>query len=272
MKIKLFVIQTILVFFITSASFAATRIAYYKMDGDLTDETGNDIVDWVNYSDGTPGEDFITWYSGVNCYDGGCARSDHGSADGTDGDLTGVIDHTWLTAEGISTIYIRYRLYIESAYPTFSNFKLVRSDTPYLEMSIKDYLSGGFDTVLNTHSGYGWLEGTAEVANPKWETETVRGNWHLIEIKYTIHATDGTAWIKINGIEGTGTSRDIYTEGGYRSEGTTWGEFLKSPAIKASGDGGWWRIDEYEIWDGDPDPDTTPSQSGVTMSGVTIGQ
>lgn len=246
-------------FIFASTSYAATRIGYYKMNGNYNDEEGNDIVQWVdNSSPRIPGANFTSWVSG---FSGLSARTSHNGSDGA-GDLLGIINYNWLNARNIKTLYIRYRLNIENSYPDFSNFKLWRSDGPYLEMSIKS-LSNGYTigSVCNTKNGYGWDEGNDFVNNPRWNV-ALRNNWFLVEIYFDIHSTNGTAWIKLDGIQGNTTSKH-YTEGTFHATSSSWGgAAVAAPSIKASGDGGWWRIDEYEIWDGLPGPsagkDTTP--------------
>ncbi len=235
-----------LLFIVAPTALAANRIGYYKMNGNFNDQEGNNIVGWWNKTAGESPSSIVSWVSG---YNGQAARTTHAD----NNDLIGIIDDDWLRSHGVRSLYIRFRLFIESSYPTFSNFKLFRSDSPYIEMSIRDATTQAYtiDTVLNSSSGFGWNEGTDYVKNPKW-VFTLRNQWILVEIYCDAHTSNGDAWLKLKGLESK-TETSQYTPNAFHATDSSWGRVVSSPSIKASGNGGWWRIDEYEIWDGIPD-------------------
>jgi len=122
------------------------------------------------------------------------------------------------------------------------------------EVALYRYRNGRLAAIWQLNGGDTGWEGGKRVS--KWGTVPYTfGDWLEIEIYFKLSSgnghlkADGVQWLKLNGVKVI-DGQDVVTG----RPGT-----MSSPAIKANREcpagHGWWQIDDYEVFDGLPEPD-----------------
>ena len=232
---------------------AASQISYMSFDNTHVDTYGFMTTENSQYGTFVPG------------YSGQCFRSSHAGDDGS-----GTADYVIKTASSSGPwpasgeLYIKFYYMFESSYElTSTNVKWLRgnSTNPYIQTICRTLT----DTSISFLHYWGPIPdvgfdcGTDLGKYPGASGQTFRGTWMKVELYFKLSSgdnydnCDGISWLKIDGTL-------IYEYTNIKTgQPTGWA----SPSINAisnqeSGKG-WWRIDEMEIWDGDPEvTDTTP--------------
>lgn len=258
-----FLILSIAIFGWIENSQAATQLSSITFEDSLIDSFG-----WAS-----------TIYAGTPAYvsghTGNAARTSHNVDDGsTDpGDLTYALP-VGLPVSG--EVYISYWVRYEAEYwglcssSNIWNVKLLSTPSgtgPHFETIFQGYSNGAIGIAWQMDSGMSW-DGSGNGVRYGNRTysfgDWLHIEWYMKESSGTSHENaDGIAWLKLD--DATVITSDTVVTGDFTR--SIWAPSIKGTCDCATGQG-WWQIDDYEVWDGMPDGDTTaPSApSGLSVN------